>query len=171
MLDYSFLLQNDDPSGLYIIQKGRVRLTYNPNVVSPCNLLPARHVEGDDSEETEEHVVEIEEGSHFGEWALIGQSIDSLMVVSIGDVVCSVITREKFESIVGHLPKLPFEDRLYVFIDYWMIVIICLTYSFICCLFIYFNSILDPSNINSNKLHFASQGKRFSGSFEGSKHK
>ncbi|XP_020099469.1 protein phosphatase 2C and cyclic nucleotide-binding/kinase domain-containing protein isoform X2 [Ananas comosus] len=106
--------KNDDPSGLYIIQKGRVRLTYNPNVVSPviCNLLPARHVEGDDSEETEEHVVEIEEGSHFGEWALIGQSIDSLMVVSIGDVVCSVITREKFESIVGHLPKLPFEDRL-----------------------------------------------------------
>lgn len=83
MLDYSFLLQNDNPSGLYIIQKGRVRLTYNPNVVSPviCNILPAQHAEGDDSEETEEHVVEIEEGSHFGEWALIGQSIE---VVSIG---------------------------------------------------------------------------------------
>lgn len=45
--------------------------------------------------------VEKNEGSYFGEWALLGEHIASLSAVAVGDVVCSVLTKEKFDSVVG----------------------------------------------------------------------
>jgi len=54
-------------------------------------------------------VVEIDEGGHFGEWALIGETI-SFTAIAVGDVTCSTIAKEKFDTIVGPLPKLSQAD-------------------------------------------------------------
>lgn len=100
-------------SALHIIQKGQVEIRYNPEQFDPSafSLLSAHLESGDHSQQDKEHVVKMSEGSHFGEWVLLGESINFLTVVSIGEVVCSVITKEKFDSTVGHLPKVLPEDR------------------------------------------------------------
>ncbi|ONK80591.1 uncharacterized protein A4U43_C01F19540 [Asparagus officinalis] len=105
--------ENDCLSALYIIQKGRVRLTYNPDQLSENSLsLLSTHLQtGDHSQNVGEYIVEVSEGSHFGEWALLGESVGFLTVVSIGEVVCTVVTKEKFDLTVGPLPKLLPEDR------------------------------------------------------------
>ncbi|XP_026658591.2 protein phosphatase 2C and cyclic nucleotide-binding/kinase domain-containing protein isoform X3 [Phoenix dactylifera] len=66
--------KNNCLSALYIIQKGRVRLTYKPEVVSPniCSFLSAHLAQGIHSQEQDEHVVDMTEGSYFGEWTLLG---------------------------------------------------------------------------------------------------
>lgn len=50
------------------------------------------------------------EGSYFGEWTLIGENIKSLNATAVGDVACAILTKEKFESVVGPLAKLPQDD-------------------------------------------------------------
>ena len=109
------VLQNECLSALYIIQKGRVRLTYNPEQLdsNACSLLSAHLESGDHSQNNNEHIVEMSEGNHFGEWSLLGECISFITVVSIGELVCTVITREKFDSTVGPLPKVLPEDRKY----------------------------------------------------------
>lgn len=64
------------------------------------------------SQENSNYVVEIDEGGHFGEWALIGESI-AFTAISVGDVTCSTIAKEKFDSIVGPLPKRSQADSKY----------------------------------------------------------
>lgn len=105
--------KNDFLPALYIIQKGQVRLTYNMDLLSPnaCSLLSVHPEQGEHNQGKNEYVVELTEGSHFGEWTLLGEHINSLCAVSIGDVVCAVMTKEIFDSTVGPISKLLPEDR------------------------------------------------------------
>lgn len=108
-------MQNESLSALYIIQKGQVRLAYSPEQLDPtsCSILSAHLESGLHSQKSNETIVEMPEGSHFGEWALLGERFSLLTVVSIGEAACAVITKDKFESIVGPLPKVPPGDRKY----------------------------------------------------------
>ena len=121
------LLQNECLSALYIIQKGQVRLTYNPEQLNStaCSLLCAHLESGDHSQNNNEHIVEMSEGNHFGEWALLGECVSFITAVSIGEVVCTVITKENFDSTVGPLPKVLLEDRKYG-LHYFRYIIFCI---------------------------------------------
>lgn len=59
---------------------------------------------------SKESTVKKTEGSYFGEWTLVGEGIESLSATAEGNVTCAVLTKEKFESIVGPLVKLPQDD-------------------------------------------------------------
>ena len=93
-----------------------MRLTYKPEAMSPniSSFLSAHLSQGIHHQEQDEHVVEMTEGSYFGEWTLLGEHISLLRAVSVGDVVCAVITKEKFDSAVGPLSKFSQEDLKYV---------------------------------------------------------
>lgn len=110
-------VQSEPISSLYIIQKGRVRLSYaadlmgrSPNMYS---LMTANQVENH-GEKHGELSIEKDEGSYFGEWGILGEDIGSISATSIGDVVCLVLTREKFESAIGPLAVLTRDDNKYV---------------------------------------------------------
>ena len=86
-------------------------LLRNPNVSSlKFDILK----ENDNSQNSPEFSLEKTEGSYFGEWALIGEPIGSLRAVAMGDVVCAVLTKENFDSVVGPLTKLSQDDHKYV---------------------------------------------------------
>jgi CRP-like cAMP-binding protein len=103
--------QNDDISSLYIILRGRVRLIMATNQMNTdaWDLIRTKKKQVKRSQENGNYVVEIDEGGHFGEWALIGEAI-SFTAISVGDVTCSTIAKEKFDSIAGPLPKLSTSD-------------------------------------------------------------
>ncbi|GJM90877.1 hypothetical protein PR202_ga07198 [Eleusine coracana subsp. coracana] len=103
--------ENDDVSSLYIIQKGRVRLIVPTDHMNSdaWDLIIAQTKQVQRIQENGNYVVEIDEGGHFGEWALIGETI-AFTAISVGDVTCSTIAKEKFDSIVGPLPKLSTSD-------------------------------------------------------------
>lgn len=106
-------MQNDFLSSLYIVRKGQVSLRYNPGVMSPdaCGILDSNLKRWDHSQEKNgEILVSIPDGGHFGEWALLGDSVDSLTAVSIGSVVCSVIDKEIFDEIAGPISRFQQED-------------------------------------------------------------
>ncbi|RZB92820.1 Protein phosphatase 2C and cyclic nucleotide-binding/kinase domain-containing protein isoform D [Glycine soja] len=65
----------------------------------------------DDVQSGKELSIEKPEGSYFGEWALLGENIGSLSAVAVGDVVCALLTKEKFESVIGSLQKISQEDH------------------------------------------------------------
>lgn len=114
-------MQNEGLLSLYIIQKGQVRITFdaelisNPNV---CSLKSDNQKEEENLQSCQELSVEKKEGSYFGEWALLGEHIDSLSAVAVSDVVCAVLTKEKFDSVVGPFTKLSQDDQKYVVISY-----------------------------------------------------
>ncbi|CAA0838627.1 Protein phosphatase 2C and cyclic nucleotide-binding/kinase domain-containing protein [Striga hermonthica] len=105
--------ENENLLGLYIIQKGDVKITCDIDSVKSTNassLLPEpKKQDGDVSSKS--FTVEKTEGSYFGEWALLGVHISSLSVIAVGNVVCSVLTKEKFDSVVGPLAKLSQDDH------------------------------------------------------------
>lgn len=110
-------LQNEGLNALYIIQKGQVRITYSMELIKSHNassLMSDHQKQDDDSQSNRELSVEKKEGSYFGEWALLGEHIGSLNAVAVGDVVCAVLTKEKFDSVVGPLTKLSQGDNKYV---------------------------------------------------------
>ncbi|KAL5572619.1 hypothetical protein UlMin_022216 [Ulmus minor] len=101
-------------SALYIIQKGQVKITFDAHIASSpnvCSLKFDNQNEVDNPPGSEELSVEKTEGSYFGEWTLLGEYIDSISAVAVGDVVCAVLTKEKFESVVGPLRKLSQDDQ------------------------------------------------------------
>lgn len=102
--------------GLYIIQKGVIKITCEMDLVKSVNLssliIPAIEKQ-DDGKSGKSFSVEKNEGSYFGEWTLVGEHITSLSAVAVGDVVCSVLTKEKFDSVVGPLAKLSQDDHKY----------------------------------------------------------
>lgn len=105
---------NEGLVGLYIIQKGQVNITFSSDLLtSPnvCSLTSATEKQENDMQTDRELSVEKSEGSYFGEWALVGESIGSLNAVAIGDVVVSVLTKERFDSVVGPLAKLSHDDQ------------------------------------------------------------
>lgn len=101
--------RNEPLPALYIIQKGEVRITYdmdlmtNPNINS---LLPHDFKQEDHTQSKKEVSVEKKEGSYFGEWVLLGENVGSLSAVAVGDVVCILVTKEKFDSAVGPIAKI-----------------------------------------------------------------
>ncbi|POO00864.1 cGMP-dependent kinase [Trema orientale] len=107
------ILQNEGLSALYIIQKGRVRITFDADLVSPniSSLKSENQKEGDNPQGSKELSVEKTEGSYFGEWTLLGEYNDSISAVAVGDVICAVLTKENFESVVGPLRKLSQDDQ------------------------------------------------------------
>ncbi|PSS01907.1 Inactive cyclic nucleotide-dependent protein kinase [Actinidia chinensis var. chinensis] len=106
--------RNEALLGLYIIQKGQVRITADVEVINKPNtgsLTSDKSKQDNDMQRYKEFFVEKPEGSYFGEWTLLGENIGSVSAVAVGDVVCAVLTKEKFESVVGPLAKLSQDDR------------------------------------------------------------
>lgn len=73
------------------------------------DLISAQTKQAQSSQENGNYVVEIDEGGHFGEWTLIGETI-TFTAIAVGDVTCSTIVKERFDTIVGPLPKLSQAD-------------------------------------------------------------
>ncbi|CAH2051180.1 unnamed protein product [Thlaspi arvense] len=95
--------------GLYVIQKGLVRITFGTEILESPNVSSLKTGITKDHENPEtgtEVSIEKQEGSYFGEWALLGELKDSLSVVAVGEVVCVVLTKENFDSAVGPLTNL-----------------------------------------------------------------
>ncbi|KAF0932343.1 hypothetical protein E2562_010290 [Oryza meyeriana var. granulata] len=103
--------KNDNASSLYIIQRGRVKLKLAADQVNSdaWDLLSSQTKVVQSSREYGNYVFEIDRGGHFGEWALFGETI-AFTAMSVGDVTCSTIAKEKFDSIVGPLPKVSQSD-------------------------------------------------------------
>lgn len=96
-------------SGLHIIQKGQVRITFDADLLSCPNVgsLKSENQKEDDYLHCGSKLsLEKKEGSYFGEWELLGEHFDSVSAVAIGECVCSVLTKEKFDSVVGPLARL-----------------------------------------------------------------
>ncbi|XP_031250576.1 protein phosphatase 2C and cyclic nucleotide-binding/kinase domain-containing protein isoform X2 [Pistacia vera] len=106
--------RNECLFALYIIQKGQVKITFdadllcNPNV---CSLKSENQKEDDNPESSKELSVEKTEGSYFGEWTLLGEHMSSFSAVAVDDVVCAILTKEKFDLVVGPLTKLSQDDQ------------------------------------------------------------
>ncbi|XP_026447705.1 protein phosphatase 2C and cyclic nucleotide-binding/kinase domain-containing protein-like isoform X2 [Papaver somniferum] len=101
-------------SAFYIIKKGQVKITCGSDVIkssSFASLLSDNMKQENDRLNDEEFSVEKNEGSYFGEWVLLDEKVISLSATAVGDVVCLVLTKEKFESAIGPLAKLSQNDR------------------------------------------------------------
>ncbi|TQD79013.1 hypothetical protein C1H46_035490 [Malus baccata] len=106
--------KSEDLVGLYIIQKGKVRITFDANSASSSvvrSLNSDYKKEDDYPQSSKELSVEKTEGSCFGEWALLGEHIDLFRAVAVGDVTCAVLTKENFDSAVGPLTKISQDDQ------------------------------------------------------------
>lgn len=93
-----------------------MRITFGAELLESQNVssLKSEVTKENDNLETETEVcIEKEEGSYFGEWALLGELKDSLSAVAVGEVVCVVLTKEKFESAVGPLANLADDSHKY----------------------------------------------------------
>ncbi|XP_039017712.1 protein phosphatase 2C and cyclic nucleotide-binding/kinase domain-containing protein-like isoform X2 [Hibiscus syriacus] len=107
--------RNEALSALYIIQKGQVRITFDNDLLScpsVCSLKSDILKEDNDQQTGKELSVEKTEGSYFGEWTLLGQQIGSLSAIAVGDVTCALLTKEKFDSVVGPLRKHSQDDLM-----------------------------------------------------------
>lgn len=105
--------KNEDLQGLYIVQKGQVIINFELEAVRDRNatsLLSESLNQENTAVSSKESTVKKTEGSYFGEWTLVGEGIESLSATAEGNVTCAVLTKEKFESIVGPLVKLPQDD-------------------------------------------------------------
>ncbi|KAK7314428.1 hypothetical protein VNO77_32951 [Canavalia gladiata] len=108
------IIDKNEVLALYIIQKGQVKITFDADLLtSPnaCSLKPDIQNEDGDIQSRRELLIEKPEGSYFGEWALLGEPIGSLSAVAVGDVVCALLTKDKFESVIGSLQKISQEDH------------------------------------------------------------
>lgn len=105
---------NEGVAALYIIQRGQVRITFDADLLSNanvCSLKSDLHVEDDGTQSSKELSVEKSEGSYFGEWTLLGEHTGSLTAVAVDDVVCAILTKEKFDLVVGPLTKISHDDQ------------------------------------------------------------
>lgn len=109
-----------------------MRITFDADLLSNenvCSLKSDLHVE-DDGTHSKELSVEKSEGSYFGEWTLLGEHTGSLTAVAVDDVVCAILTKEKFDLVVGPLTKISHDDQKYV-------VIFSMKYLIMCCFFLF----------------------------------
>jgi hypothetical protein len=96
-----------------------VRITFDTDLLRNSHvtsLMSDNQTEKNNSQSSLELSVEKTEGSYFGEWALVGEDIGSLRAVAMGNVVCAVLMKEKFDSVVGPLTMLSQDDHKYVVI-------------------------------------------------------
>ncbi|CAN0901514.1 Protein phosphatase 2C and cyclic nucleotide-binding/kinase domain-containing protein [Linum grandiflorum] len=101
--------ESEGISALYVIQKGRVRLTFESELLYCSNVRSLKSdngTEDNDMQSGKKVSIEKTEGSYFGEWALLDEEVGSVTAVAVGDCVCSVLSKEKFVSVVGPLAKL-----------------------------------------------------------------
>ncbi|KAK5824620.1 hypothetical protein PVK06_019401 [Gossypium arboreum] len=106
--------RNECLSALCIIQKGQVRITFDMDLLSCpsiCSLKSDNPKEDNDQQIGKQLSVEKTEGSYFGEWTLLGEQIGSISAIAVGDVTCALLTKEKFDSVVGPLTKLSQDDH------------------------------------------------------------
>lgn len=93
-----------------------MKITCNMDSVdtaSASSLIPAVEKQ-DDTISRKSFTVEKTEGSYFGEWTLLGERMSPLNIVAVGDIICSILTKDKFDSVVGPLAKLSQDDHKYV---------------------------------------------------------
>lgn len=112
-----------------------MRITFDADLLSNanvCSLKSDLHVEDDGTQSSKELSVEKSEGSYFGEWTLLGEHMGSLTAVAVDDVVCAILTKEKFDLVVGPLTKISHDDQKYV-------VIFSMKYLIMCCFFSFFS--------------------------------
>ncbi|KAF5748558.1 Phosphatase 2c putative isoform 1 [Tripterygium wilfordii] len=105
---------NDGVFGLYLIQKGQVNITFDAELLSSPNICSLKSEnQGDDDHPQVNNKLSLEkrEGSYFGEWALLGEQSAYFNAVAVGDVVCAVLTKDKFDSVVGPLAKVSHDDQ------------------------------------------------------------
>ncbi|XP_027923207.1 protein phosphatase 2C and cyclic nucleotide-binding/kinase domain-containing protein isoform X1 [Vigna unguiculata] len=108
------IIDNNEILALYIIQKGCVKITFDSDLLTSPNaysLKPDIQNEEDDVQSRTELSIEKPEGSYFGEWTLYGERIGSINAVAVGDVVCALLTKDKFESVIGSIQKISQEDH------------------------------------------------------------
>ncbi|XP_075517627.1 protein phosphatase 2C and cyclic nucleotide-binding/kinase domain-containing protein isoform X1 [Primulina tabacum] len=105
--------KNVGPMGLYIIQNGVVKISFDMDSVKGVNAPSLKpDVENlDDDMSSKSISLEKTEGGYFGEWILLGEHLSSFSVIAVGNVVCSILTKENFDSVVGPLPKLSQADK------------------------------------------------------------
>ncbi|CAI0390200.1 unnamed protein product [Linum tenue] len=104
--------ENEELSSLYVIQKGQVQLTFDGDLLNSSNVpsLKSDDVKEDDDMQTGKKIsMEKTEGNYFGEWTLLGEGISGLRAVAMGDCICSVLNKDKFDSVVGPLARLSHE--------------------------------------------------------------
>ncbi|KAL2929081.1 Protein phosphatase 2C and cyclic nucleotide-binding/kinase domain-containing protein [Bienertia sinuspersici] len=110
----SIVEQHEIISALYIIQKGKVRVEFDVDVLQSLNIcsLKCDHlIQNEVNLSNSRLLVEKPEGSYFGEWALLGEQISQLAVCAVGDVICSVLTKERFDSVAGPLEKISLDSQ------------------------------------------------------------
>lgn len=110
-----------------------MRITFDADLLSNanvCSLKSDLHVEDDGTQSSKELSVEKSEGSYFGEWTLLGEHMGSLTAVAVDDVVCAILTKEKFDLVVGPLTKISHDDQKYVVISSMKYLIMCCFFSF-----------------------------------------
>ncbi|KAK4280922.1 hypothetical protein QN277_012474 [Acacia crassicarpa] len=108
------IIDQNEAAALYIIQKGQVRITFDSDLLRNPNASSLKldnRNENDDQQSTKELSLEKPEGSYFGEWTLLGENIGTFRAVAVGDVLCTVLTKEKFESEIGPLKTFSQEDQ------------------------------------------------------------
>lgn len=94
-----------------MVQKGLVRVTFDADTIKSPNICSLKCDKSKDEDiSSKEASVEKTEGCYFGEWVLLGERVGSLTAVAVGDVSCALLTKEKFDSIIGPLTKLS-EDQ------------------------------------------------------------
>ena len=113
-------LQDEGLLGLHIIQKGQVKISFDADLLSFPNIGSLKSE--DQKEDDYQHCgcklsLEKKEGSYFCEWELLGEHFDSVSAVAIGECVCSVLTKEKFDSVIGPLARLSKGEEKYVIIS------------------------------------------------------
>ena len=91
--------QKDEVSALYVVHQGELKLTYH----NGSWLDKGKSVESEKSKV-------INSGSCFGEWVLLGESSCQVTVQALSDVECWVITKSRFEAVVGNLQDIIQED-------------------------------------------------------------
>ncbi|KAL0426998.1 UNVERIFIED_CONTAM: protein phosphatase 2C and cyclic nucleotide-binding/kinase domain-containing protein [Sesamum latifolium] len=105
--------KNENLQGLYVIQKGVVKITCDLDSIGNVNAssLMSEVEKQDDNMSSKNFSVEKTKGDYFGEWTLLGEHISSISAIAVGNVVCSVLTKEKLDSVVGPLAKLAQDDH------------------------------------------------------------
>lgn len=104
-----------------------MRITFGTEVLESQNISSLKTEITKEYENLEigtEVSIEKQEGSYFGEWALLGELKDSLSVVAVGEVVCVILTKENFESAVGPLTNLSDDSHKYDTTIFFMLVFV-----------------------------------------------
>uniref|UniRef100_A0A0C9RNT7 protein-serine/threonine phosphatase n=1 Tax=Wollemia nobilis TaxID=56998 RepID=A0A0C9RNT7_9CONI len=93
-------------SAFYIVQQGEVKLTYHSQLDKGSTTWKIVS-NGNGWEDLNKHQKGLtkRQGDYFGEQTLLGEQISSITAAAVGNVVCSMITKEKFDLVVGSLQR------------------------------------------------------------------